>query len=123
VALDHAIRAAESGCLVIAAFSATDVTSALVQLVATLPPDEREAGRSRLATILRAAIAQRLVPRKKGGGLQVLVEWTAATPNIREAIASSGESGPLRKALEKAVKEGKAESFAEPVVGESGSTN
>lgn len=113
--LEGCIRAAEGGCLVIAAFSAADVASALVQLVATLPPDQREAGRTRLATTLRGVIAQRLVPRRKGGGLQLLLEWTEATPALQEALAAGAETTPLRKALEKAVRDGRAESFAAPL--------
>ncbi len=111
VAIDRAIRAAESDCLVLAAVTSQDAASAVFQLVATMLPEQREVGRVRVADALRGVIAQRLVPKGKAGGRQVVVEWFEATPAIREAIAAGAETGVLRKAIEKAVKEGKAEVF------------
>lgn len=116
VAVDRAIRAAESDCLVIAAVTSYDAASAVSQLVATMLPEEREVGRSRVADALRAVIAQRLIPKGKTGGRQVVVEWFEPTPAIREAIATGAESAVLRKAIEKAVKDGKAELFPRNIV-------
>jgi twitching motility protein PilT len=112
VAVDRAIRAAESGSLVIATVSAGDAASALMQLVATIPPDERDVGRMRLAAILRAVIAQRLVAAPDGVGRIPIVEWMEPIPMLREALAGGGEAAALQKALERATKEGKGETFA-----------
>ena len=113
VALDRAIRAAESGVLVLAAVSAADAASALVQMVATMLPEEREVGRMRLAGALRAILAQRLVVHPASAGARVpLVEWVEATTSLREALAVGGEAAPFRKAIERAAKEGKGETFA-----------
>lgn len=113
VALDRAIRAAESGCLVLAAVSAADAASALVQLVATMLPEEREVGRMRLAASLRGILAQRLVPNPQDETRRVpLVEWAEVTSTLREALVVGGEAAPFRKALERAAKEGKGETFA-----------
>ncbi|HEX3927269.1 MAG TPA: ATPase, T2SS/T4P/T4SS family [Gemmatimonadales bacterium] len=111
-AIDRAIRAAESHCLVIAAVNAPDAASALFQLVAAMPVDERDIARFRLAGALRAVVAQRLLSRPKGGGRQLVVEWVEATPALREAIAAGADAAPFRRAIEKAAKEGKAETFA-----------
>jgi len=111
VAIDRAIRAAESNCLVLAAVTSHDSVSAVFQLIAAMQPEEREVGCVRLAEALRAVIAQRLVPKGKGGGRQAVVEWIEVTPAMRDAIASGSEAGVLRKAIEKAAKEGKAELF------------
>jgi len=110
-ALERAIRLAESGVLVIAAFSAADAASALVQLVATLPAAEREIGRLRLTAVLRAVVAQRLVPRADRS-LQLVVEWTEMTEQLRSVVGTSDDVAPLRKAIERAAKEGRAETFA-----------
>ncbi len=112
VSVDRAIHAAESGCLVIAAVGAGDAASALMQLVATIPPAERDVGRMRLAGVLRAVIAQRLVARPEGDGRQPIVEWMEPIPALRDALAGGGEAAALQKALEKAAKEGKGETFA-----------
>ncbi len=111
VAIDRAIRAAESHQLVLAAITAQDAATALIQLEATVPAEEREVARSRLAGALRAVIAQKLVSKGKGGGRQLVVEWVEVTPAIRDAIAAGADAVALRKAFEKAAKEGKAELF------------
>ncbi len=111
LAVDRAIRAAESGVLVIAALLAPDVIRTILQLGASFPPDEREVGRMRLAGVLAGAIAQRLVPDPSGEGRVSVVEWVEATPALAAAIATGGEPASLRKALERAVKEHRAELF------------
>jgi twitching motility protein PilT len=112
VAVDRATRAAESGCLVIATVSAGDAASALMQLVATIPPAERDVGRMRLSAVLKAVLAQRLVPAPDGQGRIPIVEWMEPIPALREALAGGGEVAALQKALERATKEGKGETFA-----------
>lgn len=113
LALDRALRAAESSHLVIAAVPAPDVVAALLQLVASLAPDERDVGRLRLAGVLHAVAAQRLVSREGGEGRRPLVEWVEATDLLRTALAAGAEPAALRKALEKAAKEDRAETFAQ----------
>ena len=111
VAIDRAIRAAEADCLVLAAVTAHDAVGCLVQLIATMLPEEREVGRVRLAGALRGVIAQRLVTKGKGGTRHVDVEWVESTPTIQDAIASGADASGLRKAFEKSAKDGKAHLF------------
>ena len=111
-AVDRAIRAAESSRLVMATVAAPDAIAAVLQLVATLPPDEREVGRMRLAAVLRGVIAQRLVPKRAGEGREPVVEWLEITDGFRTAIMAGADPAALRKAMDKAVKEGRAETFA-----------
>ena len=114
LAMDRAIRAAEAGILVIAAIGAPDATSAIVHAAATLLPDERDVGRMRLAGVLAGVLAQRLVPREDGVvGRRPLVEWLEPTPALAEAISAGADPAALRKAFDKAAKEGKAESYAQ----------
>lgn len=120
IAIDRAIRAAESNQLVLAAVTAHDVAAAVIQLIATMLPEERDVGRSRLADTLRAVIAQRLVPKGKGGGRQLAIEWVEVTPALREAIAGGADAAALRKAMERAVKDGKAELFPKTSPAQSG---
>lgn len=113
--LERAIRLAESGVLVIAAFSAADAASALVQLVATLPAAERDIGRLRLTGVLRAVVAQRLIPGP-AGTRKLVVEWTEATDQLCSVVGTSDDVASLRKAIERAVKDGRAETFARAMV-------
>ena len=111
-AVDRAIRAAESSRLVMATVAAPDAIAAVLQLVATLPSEERDVGRLRLAAVLHGVIAQRLVTREGGEGRVPQVEWLEVTDAFRAAIVAGAEPAALRKAMDKAVKEGRAETFA-----------
>ncbi len=112
-AIDRAIRAAESACLVLAAVSAPDLVSALLQLLASYPADARELARIRLAVALRAVVAQRLVTKGRSGR-QLVVEWVEATPALREAISSGGDAAALKRAIDKATRDGKGETVTRP---------
>ena len=87
-AIDTAMRVAETGRLVIAAFHAPDAASTVAQLVALFPPDEEPMARRLLAASLAAVVSQRLVPRADGHGRTAAVEVLPVTPAIREAIAA-----------------------------------
>ena len=110
VALDRALRAAESGVLVISVITALDAANAIVQLVATMHPDERDVGRMRLASALRAVAAQRLVPQAQGGR-RALVEWVESDAALQGAIAGGADVPGLRKVLQAMAKDGRAELF------------
>jgi twitching motility protein PilT len=111
-AVDRAIRAAESSRLVLATVAAADVVGAVVQLVATLPAHEREVGRMRLAAVLQGVIAQRLEATAEGGARRPLVEWLEVTDAFRSVVAAGADPAAMRKTMDKAIKEGRAESFA-----------
>ncbi len=113
LAIDRALRAAESGILMLATVNAPDTASALAHLIASMTPDERELGRLRLAGALRGVVAQRLVARHGGGtDRKAIVEWTEAVPALRDAIGSGGDASAFRKVIDKAARDGKAETFA-----------
>ncbi len=113
LAMERTVRAAESSLLVLASIAAPDAASALLQAVATLVPDERDVGRMRLAGALHGVLAQRLVPREKGEGRRPLVEWIEATDALRTAISAGADPLQLKKAIDRAAKDGHAETFAQ----------
>lgn len=109
--VERAIRAAESGLLVIGALGAPDVVQALHQLMLVPTIDEREVIRMRLGGVLRGVIAQRLVDAPEEGDRLAQVEWTEVTTGLATAIGAGAEALPLRKLLERAAKDGMAELF------------
>ncbi|MEO5825338.1 MAG: ATPase, T2SS/T4P/T4SS family [Gemmatimonadales bacterium] len=114
VAVDRALRAAESGILMLASINAPDTASALAQFIATMAPDERELGRLRLAGALRAVVAQRLVVRGAAGSERTaVVEWAEPVPALRDSISSGGDVAAFRKVIERAARDAKAQTFAE----------
>lgn len=110
----RAIRAAESGCLVIAAMSAPDVASVILQLGSTAATIGGTAGPSRLASVLRGVVVQRLVSAEDGEGRMPEVEWVEITAGLRAAIAGGNDLSSIREALEEASTAGDAELFPEP---------
>lgn len=95
-AVDLAIKAGETGRLVLAVLPTPDVNSTLGQILAMLPQTEREIGRVRLAGALRGILAQQLVPREDGGGRVPVVEALVATPDVREVLrAGLSRAGEL----------------------------
>jgi twitching motility protein PilT len=97
--IDTAIKAAETGHLVLAAMPTPDVTTTLHHLVATLPREEREIGRMRLAEALGAIVSQQLLPRADGEGRVVAAEVLLATPEVRGVLRDGARLGELRDVL------------------------
>lgn len=88
---EAALRAAETGHLVLCTAHATDCGGIVSRLAGLFEPGEERAARASLAGCLRVAVAQRLVPTVDGARTAVF-EVMAPTLRIREMIAN-GETG------------------------------
>jgi twitching motility protein PilT len=84
--IDTALKAAETGRLVIATLSTPDVVTTVERVVGTLPAEEREVGRLRFAESVRAIVSQQLLPMKDDDGRVAAVEVMIATPAARESL-------------------------------------
>jgi twitching motility protein PilT len=96
---DTAIKAAETGHLVIATMPSADVVATVERVITTLPAEEREVGRMRFAEALRAVVSQQLLPEKKEKGRVPAVELLIATPAVRDILRDGGRTGELRKLM------------------------
>src|SRR4029078_3389671 len=72
--IDTALKAAETGRLVIGTVSTPDVVTTVERVIATIPSAERDLGRMRFAESVRAIISQKLLPRENGDGRAPSVE-------------------------------------------------
>ena len=97
--LSTALKAAESGLLVIGTMATPDVVSTVQHCVAMFPAEEREIGRMRLAESLSAVVAQQLLPRKDGDGRVAAVEMLIVTENARDLLRGNQAPGKLRKLM------------------------
>jgi twitching motility protein PilT len=95
--VDIAIKAAETGHLVLATMPTPDVVTTVERLLATLPAEEREIGRMRLSEALRAIISQQLLPRKDDKGRVAAVEVLISTPAVRESLKDASRLRDLRR--------------------------
>ena len=72
--VDTAMKAAETGHLVISTLPTPDAVTTVSRVLAMFPPEEQEIARLRLAETLQAVVAQRLLPRADGHGRAAAVE-------------------------------------------------
>ncbi len=84
--IDTAMKAAETGHLLMATVHTPDAQSTIMRMVSMFPPEEQEVVRLRLAESLYAVISQRLLPRQDGKGRTVACEIMVNTPTIRDLI-------------------------------------
>jgi twitching motility protein PilT len=84
--IDIALKAAETGHLVISTAHTTDAAKTVQRLLAVFSPSEQAMMRMRLAESLRAVVSQRLLPRLDGKGLVPAVEVMVTTRVIQECI-------------------------------------
>ena len=84
--IDTALKAAETGHLVISTVHTKNAVQTLSRIIAVFRADEQEMIRARLADSVQAVVSQRLLPTAKGDGLVVAVEIMLVTGTIRECI-------------------------------------
>jgi twitching motility protein PilT len=89
--LETAVRAAETGHLVISAMPTHDVEATLGRVHSMFPMAEREIGRLRLSEALRGVVAQRLLPRKDDSGRVAALEVLVGTPATRACMREGDE--------------------------------
>jgi twitching motility protein PilT len=93
---DIAVKAAETGHLVISAMPTPDVTTTLERLVAMFPAEERDIGRVRLSEALRGIVSQQLLPRADEEGRVAAFEILVNTPQVRACLKNPAKWGELR---------------------------
>jgi len=84
--IDTALKAAETGHLVISTLHTQNAFQTISRLLAVFSRDEQEILRIRLAESLHAVVSQRLLPRKDLRGRVVAAEVMLATGTIRDCI-------------------------------------
>ena len=97
--VELAKRGAEQGRLIIAKMTQPDVMSTIRAFVAGLPSDQQEPARLQVAEMLRAIVAQRLLPRADGMGRALAAEILVMTPAVRDVLADPARAGEMRSAL------------------------
>ena len=84
--IDTAMKAAETGHLLLATVHTPDAQTTIMRIVSMFPPEEQEVVRLRLAESLHAVVSQRLLPRADGKGRVVACEILINTPTIKDLI-------------------------------------
>ena len=90
--IETAMHAAETGHLVFLALHTLDATETINRIISVFPPHQQKQIRLQLASVLKAAIAQRLIPKKDGTGRVPGVEVLVATPFIKDCIVDKDKT-------------------------------
>ncbi len=99
--IETALTAAETGHLVLSTLHTLDATETINRIVSVFPPYQQKQVRLQLASVLRAVIAQRLVPRADGKGRVPALEIMIVTPRIKELIIDKDRTREIPDAIAK----------------------
>ena len=99
--IETAITAAETGHLVLSTLHTLDAKESINRVVSIFPPYQQKAVRLQLASILKAVISQRLVPKADNKGRVPAIEVMIATARIRELIADEERIAEIHDTIAK----------------------
>ena len=100
--LDIALKAAETGHLVLSTLHTPDVARTFGRMLALAPkgqPGSTEELRERIGDSLQGVVAQRLLRRRDGEGVCLAAEVLVATGTVREAIKRPEANPPLKELM------------------------
>ncbi|MDP1570518.1 MAG: type IV pilus twitching motility protein PilT [Vicinamibacterales bacterium] len=97
--IETALHAAETGHLVFSTLHTLDATETINRIISVFPPHQQKQIRLQLASVLKAAIAQRLIPRADGTGRAPAVEVLVATAFIRDCIVDKEKTHLIQGAI------------------------
>ncbi len=98
--MEIALKAAETGHLVMATLHTSDAVRTVNRMLALMRGDANE-NRVRIASCLQGIIAQRLLPRADAQGVVLASEVLVASQSIKESIRRPENNPPLKALMEK----------------------
>jgi twitching motility protein PilT len=109
------LMAAETGHLVLSTLHTVDAVESVNRIIGAFPPHQQRQIRAQLASIIRAIISMRLVPRTDGKGRVPAVEVMIATPYVQECIRDRDKTTLIRDAISTGVSEYGMQTFDQSV--------
>ncbi len=97
--IETALHAAETGHLVFSTLHTLDATETINRIISVFPPHQQKQIRLQLAVVLKAAIAQRLIPNADGKGRVPAAEVLIATPFIKDCIVDRDKTHLIQGAI------------------------
>ena len=97
--IETAMIAAETGHLVMSTLHTMDAAETINRIIGVFPPYHQRQVRIQLASIIKAVISQRLVPRSDGKGRVPAVEVMLASARVRECIDDKDKTKQLNDAI------------------------
>src|SRR6266566_3121785 len=97
--IETALLAAETGHLVFSTLHTLDATETINRIIAVFPPHQQKQIRIQLASVLKAVISQRLIPKTDNKGRAPAVEVLISTAFIRDCIMDKEKSHLIHGAI------------------------
>ncbi|MGD0992366.1 MAG: PilT/PilU family type 4a pilus ATPase [Gemmatimonadales bacterium] len=95
--IDTAMKAAETGHLLVSTLHTPDATTTISRVIAMFPPEEQTIVRIRMADALHAVVSQRLLRRKDGHGRVAALEVMIVTSTIKDLILDPNRTSEIRE--------------------------
>lgn len=113
--IETSLLAAETGHLVLSTLHTVDAPETINRIISVFPPHHQRQLRLQLATILKAVISMRLIPRKDGEGRVPAVEVMINTPFIAECIQEKEKTQLIRDSISKGVSQYGMQTFDQSI--------
>ncbi len=113
--IETALLAAETGHLVLSTLHTTDAPETINRIISVFAPHHQRQVRLQLASILKAVVSMRLIPRKEGGGRVPAVEVMINTPYIADCIHDRDKTSLIRDAIASGVSQYKMQTFDQSI--------
>ncbi len=97
--IETALNAAETGHLVLSTLHTMDATETINRIISIFPPHQQKQIRLQLASVLKAVVSMRLVPRADGTGRVPAVEVLRTTNYIRDCIENKDKTKLIHEAI------------------------
>jgi len=115
--IETGLLAAETGHLVFSTLHTLDATETINRIIAVFPPHQQKQIRLQLASVLKAVISQRLMPRADGNGRAPAVEVMISTPFIRDCIVDKDKTHLIHGAIASGTSQYGMQTFDQSIFG------
>jgi twitching motility protein PilT len=97
--IETGLLAAETGHLVFSTLHTLDATETINRIISVFPPHQQKQIRLQLASVLKAVVSQRLMPKINGNGRAPAVEVLISTPFIRDCIVDKEKTHMIHSSI------------------------
>jgi twitching motility protein PilT len=115
--IETGLLAAETGHLVFSTLHTLDATETINRIIAVFPPHQQKQVRLQLASVLKAVISQRLLPRADGKGRCPAVEVMISTAFIRDCIVDKEKTHLIPGAIASGTSQYGMQTFDQSIFG------
>jgi twitching motility protein PilT len=115
--VETALLAAETGHLVFSTLHTLDATETVNRIITVFPPHQQKQIRLQLASVLKAVVSQRLLPRADGRGRCAAVEVMLSTPFIRDCIVDKERTHLIHQAIGSGTSQYGMQTFDQSILG------